>query len=80
MGLLRQPGVKGADKYQYEETAGAAKCAGSTEREEKMIKIACNLFVSLEEGKKKLVSHKTSLFDAGKLFSSSAARKGNTPY
>lgn len=33
-GLLTQPGVKGAHKYQYEETAGAAKGAGGTERAE----------------------------------------------
>lgn len=33
-GLLTQPGVKGADKYQYEETAEAARRADGTEREE----------------------------------------------
>lgn len=64
MGLLTQPGVTGADKYPYEDIAGAAKCVISTptaRKGRKTIKIACNLFVSLEE-KKKSLSHKKYFF------------------
>lgn len=56
MGLLTQPGVTGADKYPYEDIAGAVKCVVSTSdsmERRKTIKIACNLFVSLEEKKRK---------------------------
>lgn len=48
-------------------------------RGRKTIKIAGNLFVSLEEGKKRYLT-KPLFSDAGKLFSSSAAWKRNTPY
>lgn len=85
-GIINTARSQGADKYPYEDIAGAAKRVISTpdsrEWKKKTIGIACNLFVSLRE-KKKGPSCKKYFFFFQRhddYFPLQLPGKGNMPY
>lgn len=84
-GIINTARSQGADKYPYEDIAGAAKCVISTsdnrEWKKKNIGIACNLFVSLREKKRVHLAKSFFFFQRhDDYFPLQLPGKGNMPY